>query len=99
MGACILPTNHVTATCKAQMGTPNRSPVAWLRLIRETATQVVQTSYIIHAEFKKAFHTVSRRLQEARIISTITAKVTVTPIQISEVMGWTAQGKYVFVSN
>ena len=39
----------------------------------------------------------SKRLYEVRNVAIVATKVTVSPTLISEVLGWTAQGGYMFV--
>jgi hypothetical protein len=92
-------TMHNTCNCigTTPAGHP-RSPVAWLGLVRETATHRVQTSCRLFARSARKLSALpSKRLHKVRNVVIVVTEVTVTLTLISEVLSLIAQGKYVFV--
>jgi hypothetical protein len=89
---------HNTRDCNqySPMG-HTRSPVAWLSLTRKTSTKIVQTSCRLFVQNARKLSLLpSKRMHELRNTAIIMTKRTVTPIQSSDVLGWIAQGNYVF---
>ena len=91
---------HNTCECNQYNTGHPRSSVAQLGLVRKITThKVLTSSRSFTRSVRKLSALSSKRLHEVRNAAIIATKVTVTPTQISEVLGQIAQKNYMFVRN